>query len=329
MHNILIIGFGSSSTRHIKNLSLINKDYYFYILSRKKEIKVNFLSKKKYCHITKISELNLDQIKNAFICTGSNEHLKYIKTLSKRKIDIFVEKPLMNSTKKMKDFKKIYKKTKNKLYIGYNLLFSNSLNYLKKKEIYKENINKINIKAAYYLPFWRKNTDYRASVSSNKKKGGGVLLELSHELHYLLWLYGKPIWASAIVQKISDLKIDVEDNAFITLGFKKFVCTVELDFISKKYERYCKIDTDKNSYLWDFKKNSVEKFYKNNKSKILYKKKLDINKIYINQLKYFLNSNYKQTNEYIDHAINTLKVIESIRVSSSKNGAIEKIDYRD
>ena len=170
MHNILIIGFGSSSTRHIKNLSLINKDYYFYILSRKKEIKVNFLSKKKYCHITKISELNLDQIKNAFICTGSNEHLKYIKTLSKRKIDIFVEKPLMNSTKKMKDFKKIYKKTKNKLYIGYNLLFSNSLNYLKKKEIYKENINKINIKAAYYLPFWRKNTDYRASVSSNKKK---------------------------------------------------------------------------------------------------------------------------------------------------------------
>ena len=169
-NNFLIIGYGSSAIRHIKNLHKINKDIFYFILSRKKKITLNFVKKNSFKHIKKLNEINLNEISNTFICTGSNEHFKHISNLSNTKTNIFVEKPLMDTSIKINEFKKILKKTKSKIYIGYNLLFSNSLNFLKKKKLEKEKINKINIKAAYYLPFWRKNINYKDSVSSSKKK---------------------------------------------------------------------------------------------------------------------------------------------------------------
>ena len=40
----------------------------------------------------------------------------------------------------------------------------------------------------FFLPDWRKNIAYSKSYSSIKKQGGGVLLDLSHELDYATYL---------------------------------------------------------------------------------------------------------------------------------------------
>ena len=58
-----------------------------------------------------------------------------------------------------------------------------------------------------YLPKWRKNIVYSNSNSAKKKYGGGVLLELSHELDYLQWIFSsvKKINYS-IVKKFQTLK---------------------------------------------------------------------------------------------------------------------------
>ena len=49
----------------------------------------------------------------------------------------------------------------------------------------------MSINCSSFLPSWRKNIDYQSSVSAKKSLGGGVLLELSHEIDYLIWLIGK------------------------------------------------------------------------------------------------------------------------------------------
>ena len=43
-----------------------------------------------------------------------------------------------------------------------------------------------------FLPNWRSNRDYRKSSSLKKVEGGGVLLELSHEIDYIRNLFGVP-----------------------------------------------------------------------------------------------------------------------------------------
>ena len=56
-------------------------------------------------------------------------------------------------------------------------------NIIKKKD--PLDIFSVNIESQSFLPSWRKNSDYKRSVSAQKIRGG-VLLELSHEINYLL-----------------------------------------------------------------------------------------------------------------------------------------------
>jgi len=327
-NNVLIIGFGNIAKRHIKNLIKIQKNIFFYILSRKKEINLEDINKKNFKHIKKIDELDFKKINYSFICTASNEHFKLIKILSKKNTNIFIEKPLMNSTRKIKELSSIIRRSKHKIYVGYNLIFTKSLNYFKKLNFEKNLIKKVIVKAQYYLPYWRKNIDYKKSVSAIKKMGGGVLLELSHEIHYILWIFGRPLWTSSVIEKKSKLKIDVEDNAYIILGFKNFNCYVELDFISKKYIRYCKVYLNNDIFFWEFKENSVTR-YSNRKKIYLYQNKFDLNKSYLDQLKFFIQSNYIEINKYIKYSIDTLNIIDSIKISSKYKGRVTKINYKN
>ena len=43
---------------------------------------------------------------------------------------------------------------------------------------------------AFQNILYRKNIDYKKSNSAKKKFGGGLLLELSHEIDYIKWLFG-------------------------------------------------------------------------------------------------------------------------------------------
>ena len=52
------------------------------------------------------------------------------------------------------------------------------------------NIYSIRCDVGQYLPNWRADKNYSKSVSAKKDLGGGVLLELSHELE----LYQMDIW---------------------------------------------------------------------------------------------------------------------------------------
>ena len=127
-NKVLIVGYGSAAKRHISNFNKIKKNTNFFILSRKKKIllkdnKINFK------HIRKINEIYTEDLNYSFICTGANEHFKYLNILSKIKKNIFIEKPIVNTTRMIKELRKIYKTNKNKIYVGYNLLFSNSLNF--------------------------------------------------------------------------------------------------------------------------------------------------------------------------------------------------------
>ena len=66
-----------------------------------------------------------------------------------------------------------------------------------------------------YLPYWRKNSDYSKSYSSNKNKGGGTLLDLSHEIDYIKWLFKDFKIKKIYSRKISNLKITSDDFTLI------------------------------------------------------------------------------------------------------------------
>jgi predicted dehydrogenase len=83
-----------------------------------------------------------------------------------------------------------------------------------------------------------------------------VLRELSHEIDYVIELFGLPIWVSASTAKVSDLDIDVEDIAHLTFGMKdsaerNFMASLHLDFVRQDTTRNCTVIGTEGTLQWD------------------------------------------------------------------------------
>ena len=85
-----------------------------------------------------------------------------------------------------------------------------------------------------YLPDWRPQKDYKESVSARAELGGGVLLELSHELDYIRWFFGGIDSVIAVLKNSNILGLDVEDGADLILKSSKGLhISLHLDFNSR------------------------------------------------------------------------------------------------
>lgn len=324
----LVIGYGSIGKRHAINLSSIFKKSEIFILTRRK----NFLKKRKekqfkFLNIQNLKNLPEENFNAIFICSGANEHISLIHKFFNNTDKIFVEKPLSLSVKNVSKTLSKIKNNKKSFLVGYNLLFNKSLiklkNIIEKK---KDKILKVSVRTGYDLRKWRK-VDYKKTVSADKKKGGGVLLELSHEINNLIWIFGKPLWVSAHISKISNLKINTEDNVFMVIGFKNTIANVNLDFISKNYERSMTFYYKENTIRWSYLNNSIEEFSKNSiRMKFIFKGKENKSDSYIDEIKFFLkNKDLNKFNKLSNISYQTLKLIDCARYSSQKKSIKVKI----
>lgn len=297
---VLIIGYGSIGEKHATILSKFRSISQILIFTKRKNIK--FKSTK---NLKKIIDFNPDYI---FVCSETVLHFSHVKFIDKNfknKI-VLIEKPLFH-----KDIKINLKN--NKYFIGYNLRFHPVLEFIKNK-IKKKKIFSISINCSSYLPEWREKKDYKKVYSSIKKKGGGVLLDLSHEIDYLQWLLGKITKIErAKATKISNLKVNVEDSAFIVGKINKIHFNINLNFFSRSKERNIVLDSDNFSIKGDLLQNRVEVFNDNRKSIFNFKN----NKFstYLLQNKNLLKKNFSDFCT-LREGSEILKIIQQIKYAS-------------
>ena len=125
-------------------------------------------------------------------------------------------------------------------------------------------LHSVRCEVGHYLPYWRTNTDYRKSVSAQKILGGGVLLELSHEIDYLIWIFGSISKVNAFLTRHSSLEIDVEDTAYLRLELSNThqehnpFAILTMDFIRSDSTRACYAIGSEGTLKWDGISNCVE-----------------------------------------------------------------------
>ncbi len=287
--NILIIGLGSIGSRHFKIINNLRPEININLL-RRKESKENNLEKsanKIFYDIEEALKENLDAV---IISSPSSMHINQAINFLDLNIPIFIEKPISSNLEDCLKFKKLAEKKKALILVGYVLRYSKILNEYKKL-IEKNIIGKhlyIDIKYSSFLPDWRKNIDYKKSVSSKQSLGGGVLLELSHELDYANWLFGPLDELKAIRKNTNQLEIDVEDIVKIIAKNKnECLLNFHLDFCSKIPKRYCCLYGSKGYIKLDFIKNKISSKLDIEKEEKSYKIESNYNDMYINQMKHF------------------------------------------
>jgi CMP-N,N'-diacetyllegionaminic acid synthase len=199
----LIIGFGSIGKRHTKILNEMDEINYVSVLSSQHNLPFETITS-----LEDIPVLNPDYV---VISSPPTQHYSQLKFLEAHLEDtkILVEKPLFDS---MADL--VIKH--NEVYVGYNLRFHPLLQKIKDAVTGRKLWN-IQVFCGSYLPDWRPGRDYTKTYSAKKDVGGGVLLDLSHELDYVQWLTESLKVEHVVSEKVSVLEID-SDDLLIFLG---------------------------------------------------------------------------------------------------------------
>jgi len=297
---ILIIGKGSSSLNHYKALKKI-----------KIKAEITHVSSRDFAKIFgknyfKLLKLNPDYF---IICSPSIYHFKFIDLIEKNFTNkkILVEKPLFS--KKEKGFKSL----KNEYFIGYNLRHHPVLKYVK-TYIKNKKIYFINNNCSTYLPNWRKK-NYSKTVSAQRKLGGGVKLELSHELDYLIWIFGNFKVLYSFNKKVSNLKIDCDDLLCMNCitNNNNTLINLTINFFSRISRRDLFIEGKNFSIFADLLNNKVE-LREFGRKKVISFKNFNIEKSYMLENQEILNGKYKN-NCTFEEAINLQKTINKIKTS--------------
>jgi predicted dehydrogenase len=321
---ILIVGQGSIGNRHTEISRMIFPNADIRVLTKTKSSKI---SKYANSSIADRSEVKIFKPQIAIICNPSSMHIDIATYLAKHDVNLLIEKPLSSTLEGLDAFIKVVKKRKTKVLIGYNLRYKESL--VKFKDIINSGsigkILSVDCEAGQFLPDWRENFDYKKSVSAQRALGGGVLLELSHEIDYIRWIFGEIDWVSALLSKQSNLDIDVEDYANLTIGLKdsSAIVNLKLDFYRRDLSRKCIIHGEEGSLQWDAISGLVHRFdITHNKWEQVFKE-IDINsnQTYMNEWNHFIDciENKKEPSVSIEDGIRVLRVIEASRLSSKKN----------
>lgn len=243
---VIIIGFGSIGKRHYEILNSFNKVSEILVVTKQdiegidtvkslKDIKV--LSDYDYFVIASITSKHFDD-------------LDYVNLNVKDKL-VLVEKPLFNKTQNLK-------KLNNKIFVGYNLRFHPFIKTIK-EELLDEKVLYANLYAGQYLPSWRQNVDYRQSYSSKKSSGGGIILDYSHDIDLINFLFSDLLFLESVHGKLSDLEVDVEDYmSFIGKTKTGVYANLTLDSISKIQTRRIILHTNSKTINCDLINNVLQ-----------------------------------------------------------------------
>lgn len=327
MKSIAILGGGSIGKRHLRNLLELGEKNISIIevnQERAEEVRKEF-------SVTSFSSLEeafeKQKFDIVFICSPTIYHLEQTKKCVEQGVDIFIEKPVSHNVDGLDEVQKMIAEKRLITLVGSNWKFYPL--FQKMKEILESRrLGKIlsaRCEFGQYLPDWHPWEDYRKGYSANKKLGGGVLLD-SHEFDYMTWFLGSVNRVACIASKVSDLEIDVEDVAEVVLQFENgAVGEIHLDYIQRSYRRNFEFFCENGTMDWDVHEKKVRIHEKGKPvEEIILEEDYDVNKMYIEQTKHFLDCIQKRQETITPFAkgAEVLKLICAAKESSEHNKII-------
>lgn len=230
MTRALVVGQGSIGQRHARLLAELG-------------CVVEVVSRRESAQWPRYPDLRSAFVAAAFdyvvIATETVRHSEDLETLADLGFSgpVLVEKPLsLNAAP-------VSAGPAGPVYVAYNLRFHPVLAALR-QALSGQQVLSVQAYCGQYLPSWRPGTDYRHSYSAVPEAGGGVLRDLSHELDYLLWLFGPWRRLAAIGGRTGPLEIRSDDSWALLLEQERCpVVSVQINYFDRPGQRAITVNT--------------------------------------------------------------------------------------
>lgn len=332
----IVASLGSIGQRHLRNLRLLRPDAEITALRRPHSVSVG-AAEERVSEVTSI-EAALDLKPDAVILAGpAPTHVPLAQRFAENGIPVLVEKPLSNDLEGLGTLARIAREKCVPIMVAYNMRFNKALQAVR-NELRSGVIGEVmavRAEVGQYLPDWRPQADYREAVSAKRSLGGGPLLELSHEIDFLYWLFGMPQRVTSLGGRYSSLEIDVEDCVELWLEYDSpsRIVSLHLDFLQRPAARSCKFIGTKGTLTWD----SIENSYSVNiADPVQNRRTLKIssenrNQMYLDELSSFLSviEQHREPAIPLSSGIDVMRIIFAASKSLVSGRAESPIDVRD
>lgn len=307
MIKICFVGLGSIGKRHIKNItSILNQRKEKFIIdairNTDKELphEIQILIRNTYYNIQELQDV-YDVI---FITNPTLYHLGTIREIMPYARNMFIEKPVFHEYRENLDELNI--PIRGVFYVACPLRYCAVIRELKKRLI-NEKVYSVRSICSSYLPDWRKGVDYREIYSAHRNMGGGVTLDLIHELDYITWMFGTPDLSYHMYGKYSELQIDSDDLSVYLLQYKDKIIEVHVDYLGRENVRTVEVLCRDYVIKGDLLHNTLKYVYPNGN---IMEIPLNMNDMYMCEMENFLDMVFgKMRNDNdIVHANEVLKI---------------------
>lgn len=275
----LFVGFGSIAKKHVEVLQdLVPELEIFALRSNKNQPAID--------GVTSVYGWNdLPKDLNAICITNPTaKHLETLRRAIKLGIPIFIEKPVFHGiSEATNSIIQEVLRSGIPTYTACNLRFHPIIRRVK-DELQNRQALEVSAYCGSYLPDWRPGQDYREVYSAKKELGGGVHLDLIHEIDYLQFWFGPPQQTTSYFRQKSSLEIDTPDIAHYILEYSDHSAFVTLNYYRKQPKRSVEIVWEDETWEVDLLESSIT----DSSGKVVFKWDFDIMETYREQMKHFL-----------------------------------------
>ncbi len=291
-HIFSILGGGSIGARHARNLRalgqtdirIIEPDTERAVSLRAEGLRVEADPQAAFA----------PEVEAILICTPTVHHLAHARQAAEHDKHLFIEKPIAASWDGVDALVQTIQARGLVSLMGYNMRFRDG--YTRAKALLDEGAIGRPLAAralvSFYLPHYHPGTDYRTRYQAQRALGGGVVLDDSHELDYLLDLFGPVAEVAAHTGRLSDLDLDVEDYAGVLLKHRSGVVTqLQMDFLGRVFRRELDITGSEGTLTLDHNSGELRHYGPGPAGYRVWPPSMAVtlNQMYLNEMAHFLD----------------------------------------
>ncbi len=256
MKHFLVVGLGSIGRRHALNLRDHAPDARFTFVRHDGD--GDGFGAEFGAHVVGALHETADEpIDLAVVATPSADHIAVLPDLIARACPLLVEKPVVTTLADCDAIERALAEAPTAVRAaGFNLRYLGSLRALR-ETVTSGRLGapvRADLVAGQWLPSWRPHADYRAGYSAHQDRGGGVELDLCHEIDAARWLFGELEVAFSAAGRLSGLNLQSNDTSVSVLrgaDNRPPLVTVSLDYVSRPRVRRYEVVLQGGRVVWD------------------------------------------------------------------------------
>ncbi|MBN4056224.1 Gfo/Idh/MocA family oxidoreductase [Rhodothermus sp. AH-315-K08] len=309
---ILLVGFGAIGRRHAE---ILLSRPGFEIAALRSGLGNSELNPR-IRRLVGWSEVTSFSPEAVFICNPTDQHVGTAARFIDADCAIFIEKPIGAGLAGLDSLLTRVGETGTVTYVAYNLRFHPVVEYL--KEAARDlGLCHYRSECTSYLPSWRPGVNHLEHYSAISARGGGVILELSHEVDLADHLMDGLTTLRGRSSRLAGVTHDAEDYSDMEFEAGKGPGSIHINFFSHAPRRRIVMDFTNVTFSGDLLSGRVSRFAKGKSLDVI---SFDVarNTTYERQLDYFLaNLKNPQMQNNLVEAAHLFRKIMAVRESGT------------